>query len=287
MAEYVRDSDNAQGLVDSYVCVGPKGTTMPTDVTSAPDPALHDCGWLTDAGIGEAASNQTTQKRGVNGTVIKTIKTQDDTSFTFECFERNAVTLGLIRPGSTPSTASAVAEVQTVTISGTPAGGTFTLTLPGFGSTAALAYNAPTTDVATALTTLVGKSVTVSGTAGSSYVVTFPTSMGNVAQMTAAGSFTGGTTPAISVATTTPGVAGVTTTAVKSYLGSNEKAFLLHEDFGTYKRRVCIGRGEAFLTDTIQDKPGDLAILKFRIDCYPDSNGVKYTDITSNAAEAV
>jgi len=181
-----RDSDNAQALVDSIVYVGDKGSTLPTDTTTAVDAAFSDVGWLTDAGLGESGSTNTNVKRGVNGSPIKTIKTDDDSSFTFECYERNAVTMGLIRPGSTPTTAT-----------------------------------------------------------------------------------------------------GVTTTNVKSNLASNEKAFVLHYDFGAWKRRVAIARGEAFLTGTIQDKPGDLAVLQFRIDCYPASDGTKYIDITDNAAEAV
>jgi hypothetical protein len=37
--------------------------------------------------------------------------------------------------------------------------------------------------------------------------VTFPSTLGNVPQMTATSSLTGGTTPGVTVATTTPGVA--------------------------------------------------------------------------------
>lgn len=181
-----RNSDNAQALVDSIAYVGAVGSTLPTDTTTAIDPAFKDVGWLTDAGLGESGSTNTNVKRGVNGSIVKTIKTDDDTSFTIECYERNAITMGLLRPGSTPSTTS-----------------------------------------------------------------------------------------------------GTTTTNVKAYLGSNEQAFVLHYDFGAWKRRVAIPRGEAFLTGTIQDKPGDLAVLQFRVDCYPASDGTKYIDITSNAAEAV
>lgn len=181
-----RDSDNANAIVDSVIYCGPKGSTLPTDLTTDIDAALEDLGWLTDTGIGEAPTTNTNVRRGINGSIVKTIKTSDDTSFTFECYERNAVTVGLVRPGSTPATMDTV-----------------------------------------------------------------------------------------------------TTTNVKAYLGSNEKAFVLHIDYGTYKRRVAIARGEAFLTGTIQDKPGDLAVLQFRIDCYPAADGTKYIDITDNPAEEI
>lgn len=102
-------------------------------------------------------------------------------------------------------------EQQTVTITGTPTGGTFTLTYNG-ATTAAIAYNAASSAVQTALEALpnigVGN-VAVSGGPGpgTPYVLTFQNQLArqNVAQMTAAASFTGGTTPAIAVTTTTAG----------------------------------------------------------------------------------
>jgi hypothetical protein len=100
------------------------------------------------------------------------------------------------------------AEVQTVTIGGAPTGGTFTLTVPiaGAGTTAAIAFNAAASAVQTALRALPGLGgVTVTGSGP--YTVTFPSTLGNVPQMTATSSLTGGTTPGVTVATTTPGVA--------------------------------------------------------------------------------
>lgn len=100
------------------------------------------------------------------------------------------------------------AEVQTVTITGTPTGGTFTLSYAG-QTTSAIAYNAAAAAVQDALRGLdnVGtNNVVVTGGPGpgTPYTVTFG-SGGNVAQMTAAGSFTGGTAPAVAVATTVQG----------------------------------------------------------------------------------
>jgi hypothetical protein len=101
-------------------------------------------------------------------------------------------------------------EVQTVTITGTPTGGTFTLTYSG-QTTAAIAYNAVAATVQTALenlSNLVPGDVTVTGGPGPAtpYVVTFRAGMGNVAQMSAsAAGLTGGTAPAVNVVTTTPG----------------------------------------------------------------------------------
>jgi len=103
-----------------------------------------------------------------------------------------------------------ISEVQTVTITGDPTGGTFTLTYSG-QTTAGIAYNAAAAAVQTALenlSNLVPGDVTVTGGPGPAtpYVVTFRAGMGNVVQMTAsAAGLTGGTAPAVAVATTTTG----------------------------------------------------------------------------------
>jgi hypothetical protein len=113
-----------------------------------------------------------------------------------------------------PYVVGSVNEVQTVTITGTPTGGTFTLTYSG-QTTAAIAYNATAAAVDSALEALsnVGAgqvAVTGGPGPGTPYVVTFTGTLAgkNVNQMTATGTFTGGTTPTIAVTTTTPG-AGV------------------------------------------------------------------------------
>ncbi len=112
-------------------------------------------------------------------------------------------------------------EVQTVTITGTPTGGTFTLTYDG-QTTTAIAYNATAATVEAALAALpnlddVDVTVTGGPGPGTAYVVTFDGSDStgvNVPQMTSTGSFTGGTSPAISVATTTGGDGAITVNGV-------------------------------------------------------------------------
>lgn len=119
---------------------------------------------------------------------------------------------GVIADGKT-------AEVQTLTISGSPTGGTFTLTLDG-KTTAAIAYNATAAQVAAALNKLNGVNVTVS-LSGAVYTVTFREPVGNANQLTAAGSFTGGSSPAITPATSTPGTgSGSLVRAVKLVLAA-------------------------------------------------------------------
>lgn len=114
----------------------------------------------------------------------------------------------LVDDGNTGFT-SAVNEVQVVTITGAPTGGTFTLTYAG-QTTAAIPYNAAAAAVQTALEALSNIApgdVTVTGAAGGPYTITFTGTLAgsDVTQITAAASFTGGTSPAITPATTTPG----------------------------------------------------------------------------------
>jgi hypothetical protein len=102
-------------------------------------------------------------------------------------------------------------EVQTVTITGTPTGGSFTLTWSG-QTTAAIAYNATAATVKTALEALsninVGDVITAGGPfPGTAVTVTFTGQYAgvNVAQMTSTDSLTGGSSPASAVTTTTAG----------------------------------------------------------------------------------
>jgi hypothetical protein len=112
-------------------------------------------------------------------------------------------------------------EVQTVTITGTPTGGTFTLTYSG-QTTAAIAYNATAATVKAALAALSNikpEDIQVAGGPGpgTPWTVTFSGGAAdghNVAQMTATGSLTGGTTPAVAVTTTTGGGGAITVNGI-------------------------------------------------------------------------
>jgi hypothetical protein len=103
-----------------------------------------------------------------------------------------------------------VAEVQTVTLTGNPTGGTFTLSGNG-ETTDPIAYNAAAATVQTEIRALGGdySEVVVTGSAGGPWTVTFPLAAGNPAQLTGdGGGLTGGTSPDVSIATTTSGSSG-------------------------------------------------------------------------------
>lgn len=93
-------------------------------------------------------------------------------------------------------------RVQVVTITGTPIGGTFTLSIGG-ATTAPLAYNAAAATVQTAIRALgtPWAGATVSGSAGGPYTVTLSPLGGAAAPISASGAeLTGGTSPAVVVA---------------------------------------------------------------------------------------
>ncbi len=116
-------------------------------------------------------------------------------------------------------------EQQTVTITGGPTGGSFTLTV-GAQTTGAIAYNATAAAVRTALEALSNVNVgdvSVTGGPGPTtpYVVTFSGQYAgeDMPAMTASGaSLTGGSSPAVGVTTTTPG--GGTGGAAEGFLMS-------------------------------------------------------------------
>lgn len=110
---------------------------------------------------------------------------------------------------STLAPIGGVNEVQTVTVTGSPSGGTFTLKYRG-QETATIAYNAAGATVQTALRALANIGATgVTVTGAGPYVVTFAGPLANTdVYMLQLGTnaLTGGTTPSVTVAQTTQGV---------------------------------------------------------------------------------
>ena len=114
-------------------------------------------------------------------------------------------------------------EVQTATITGAPTGGTFTLTFSG-QTTAAIAFNATAAAVQSALEALSNVNpgdIKVTGNAGGPYTLTFGGQYlgDNVASLTATASLTGGTTPNVTMATTTAGGTATATDGTQKFAG--------------------------------------------------------------------
>jgi hypothetical protein len=117
-------------------------------------------------------------------------------------------------------------EVQAVTITGTPTGGTFTLSYNG-QTTTALAGSATASVVQAALEALpsigVGNVVVTGGPGpGTPYTLTFQNTLGakKLTLLIATGAFTGGSSPAIAITETTVGKATDLTNQLLSYLGA-------------------------------------------------------------------
>ena len=161
--------------------------------------------------------------RGTDSTRSVTLKTSTFTSGTHypNGFFPSGLALALPTSGANSGFAVPVAalanEVKTLTITGTPTGGTWTVTFDG-ETTAGIAYNANAAAVQTALEALsnvTSGDVAVTGGPGpgTAYTVTFGGRYAgvNVPVFTASGSgLTGGTSPGVTPATTTEGGSGVT-----------------------------------------------------------------------------
>jgi len=100
--------------------------------------------------------------------------------------------------------------VQTITLTGIPTGGTFTVSFDG-QTTSGIAYNAAASAVQSALqalSTIGAGNITVAGSTGGPYTATFGGALANmpVSLMTgSAASLTGGTSPGVVIAQTTAG----------------------------------------------------------------------------------
>lgn len=79
---------------------------------------------------------------------------------------------------------------------------------------------------------------------------------------------------------------GINTTPVKAYTGTDMRAFVLTQAFGTINRRIVIPTGEATFTGTLTDASTGLSVVQFEVVCYPASDGTLYIDINDNAAES-
>lgn len=91
------DSANARifGSDDDKVSIAPLGTELPGDLEEL-DPLFEDVGWLHSDGITVGGDTNVEKFRGhQGGRVVRTKVTESDTSFSFQCLESTALTLGL------------------------------------------------------------------------------------------------------------------------------------------------------------------------------------------------
>ena len=154
--------------------------------------------WFGGGGTGAVAQAQTT---------IAAIKTKIESGYTLETLTYNqagAVQIATISGAPTGGTFRLSYGPQVVTVTGSPTGGSFNLTLTGATtSTVSIAYNASAATVQSALTSaasaLGAGSVTVTGANGGPWTITFTYPLPLTLSST---SFTGGTSPSVSIPTT-------------------------------------------------------------------------------------
>lgn len=113
----VYDNIRIYGDLDSGVWVAPKGSTLPTGL-EAPDAPLTELGWLSEDGISVDRNEEATTHRAYQGgTIVRRKKTSVEDSFTFQCLEETAETLGLYYAGQTPEvTGTGEAAVAKITV---------------------------------------------------------------------------------------------------------------------------------------------------------------------------
>lgn len=188
--------------------------------------------------------------------------------------------LGVTIDWSTVLANVATKAVQLITITGSPTGGTFTVTYGG-QTTSGVAYNASASTLQTALEALssIGSgNVAVSGSNGGPYTVTFQGALENmpITTMTASGaSLTGGTSPGVTIVTLTNGLTGLDVTLSD---GSIWKAGDKKIDVGTclvkitasgkYGPALTSAQGQTPATDgreTIASKRGDVYLVNHTI----------------------
>lgn len=147
------------------------------------------------------------------------------------------------RPGSVPSSSAtahvtltryATDAVQSVTLTGTPTGGTFTLSFGGY-TTSAIGYNASAATVDAALEALTsiggGNVAVVAAPGGSGWDVRFTGALADSYQtaLTASGAgLTGGTSPGVSIATVNAGGDVGTAAEVVDPAGREHRTYSAH-----------------------------------------------------------
>lgn len=122
-------------------------------------------------------------------------------------------------------------EIQTITITGAPSGGSFTLTYDGqtTGSIARSASAATLQTALIALSNISGGDVAVDGPSGGPWTVEFQGAKSGIDQpiMTATSSLTGGTLPAIVVATTQVGEINLVGSRAYIWFGDHYKILMM------------------------------------------------------------
>lgn len=106
------DAANVQVAVSGKASVAPTGTTAPTDSTTALAAGFTDLGWISNDGITEAYSDDTTEIRGNDGTVLRRIITGSAATLHLTLLESKSDVLELYHKGGTVSGTSGAFKID-------------------------------------------------------------------------------------------------------------------------------------------------------------------------------
>src|SRR6185437_5793556 len=113
---------NVRSFSDGHVYTGLLNSALPTDPTTpVATPPFYEIGWISDKGLSESRTITSTDKYSwQNSTLIRTVRSAEKRTMTFDALEDNAMVQRLIYPAATISSGAGTSEVQTVTINGVP-----------------------------------------------------------------------------------------------------------------------------------------------------------------------
>lgn len=277
----VVDLDNVTAMSDGIFSIAPYLTALPDDLAGLTDP-YKDAGALTTDGLQEAMSEtRTAFKRWGSTATFKSSITDQTKTFDIACLEANPVVLGLFYRTANPTKSdTGTSEVQTITISGSPTGGTWVAVF-GDEATTDLAQNATAAQVQTALRALPGigsAGVTVTGSTGGPYTVTFAGPLANtdVATIQVTSNLTGGTSPAVAVVVTTPGVSGGDFyTVVDDVAGITDLRVCVFDVFEDDTHfRYMLPKAEVTARKNVTQNTSTLTQYGMTVTAYPDDNNI-------------
>ncbi|MCX4687227.1 hypothetical protein OG401_23465 [Kitasatospora purpeofusca] len=95
------NSNAVRVAITGAAYAAPKGTTAPTDATTAWPAAAVDIGWISDDGITESNSADTTEiKAWQGGATVRKVVSSSEMTFKFTAIETSKTTLELYHRGS-------------------------------------------------------------------------------------------------------------------------------------------------------------------------------------------
>lgn len=107
-----QDAANVQVAVSGTASVAPTGTAAPTDSTTALNVAFLDLGWISEDGVTESYSDDSTEIKGNDGSVLRRVITGSAATLQLTLLESKTDVLELFHKGSTMTGAAGAFEMD-------------------------------------------------------------------------------------------------------------------------------------------------------------------------------